>query len=179
MFLASHAAGTVQNGKLSTSISLANNPAIPIATEQVALTVMAASGAAGTTSLANIMVELTYGDGSTDTSTTDSNGQAISNHTYATAGSFPVVATFAGKPSNSLYCTYCLIIASRKDSCRHATAAVDKRSPFMRVAGHIHATYGMSQSSGFTSDSPFALHFLESGVVHLAFFCAADIETTR
>ncbi|CAK0787827.1 hypothetical protein CVIRNUC_011049 [Coccomyxa viridis] len=101
VFLASHAMGLVQNGMLSSSVSLANNPAIPVATEQVTFTATVASGAAGTMVLANLTVELAYGDGSTDTSTTNSNGQAMFNHTYATAGSFPVVASFAGNAAYS------------------------------------------------------------------------------
>ena len=109
--------GLVQNGMLSSSISLANSPAIPVATEQVTFTATVASGAAGTTVLANMTVELTYGDGSTDTSTTNSNGQAMFNHTYATAGSFPVVATFAGKlPSFLLLCIHCHMLALWKNT---------------------------------------------------------------
>ena len=99
----------------STSISLANNPAKPIATEPVTFTVTAASGAADTNMLANITVELAYGDGSTDTGTTNTDGQAIFKHTYTAAGSFPVVATFAGKVSDSLYCTYTARFCIGKD----------------------------------------------------------------
>ena len=105
--------GTVQNGMQSSTISLANNPATPIASELVNLTVTLASGAADAIMLANVMVELTYGDGSTDTGTTDTNGQAIFKHTYASAGSFPVVATFAGKSSITLH-IHCQILALGK-----------------------------------------------------------------
>ena len=121
--------GLVQNGKLSSSISLANIPAIPVATEQVTFTVTVASGAAGTMVLADLSVALTYGDGSTDTSTTNSNGQAIFNHTYATAGSCPVVATFAGKlPSFLLLCIHCHMLALWKNTFRHAAAAMGEQA---------------------------------------------------
>ena len=145
MFLASHAMGLVQNGMLSSSVSLANNPAIPVATEQVTFTATVASGAAGTMVLANLTVELAYGNGSTDTSTTNSNGQAMFNHTYATAGSFPVVASFAGKlPSFLLLHIYCQMLARWEVSCQHAATAMGKQAPFMRHTDHIHASYGMS-----------------------------------
>ena len=137
--------GLVQNGMLSSSISLANNPAVPVATEQVTFTATVTSGAAGTMVLANITVELTNGDGSTDTSTTNSNGQAMFNHTYAKAGSFPVVATFAGKlPSFSLLHVHRQMLAFWKHSCQHAAAATWKQAPFMRHTGHSHARHGMS-----------------------------------
>ena len=67
----------------------------PIATEQVTFLVVVAASAAGR--LADVTVTISYGDGGTDIGVTNAIGQATFMHTYATAASFPVVATFAGE----------------------------------------------------------------------------------
>ena len=96
-YLPSNAVDTIEIGKYSTSISGTVNPAPPIATEPAVFVVTVDSSATGTPPLAGAIVMLSYGDGNSDTSTTNATGQATFTHTYATAGSFSVTATFAGK----------------------------------------------------------------------------------
>ena len=95
-YLPSNAVNIIEIGKYSTSISGVVDPETPIATEPAVFVVTIDSGATGTPALAGATVTLSYGDGSTDTGTTNATGQATFTHTYATAGSFSVTATFAG-----------------------------------------------------------------------------------
>ena len=95
-YLPSNAVNIIEIGKYSTSISGTVDPETPIATEPAGFVVTIDSGAIGTPPLAGASVTLSYGDGSSDIATTNATGQATFTHTYATAGSFSVTATFAG-----------------------------------------------------------------------------------
>ena len=96
-YLPSNAVDTIEIGKYSTSISGTADPETPVATEPAIFVVTIDSSATGTPPLAGATVTLSYGDANSDTSTTNATGQATFTHTYATAGSFSVTATYAGK----------------------------------------------------------------------------------
>ena len=69
---------------------------MPVATEPASFAVTLKSAATGTPGLAGKTVTVTYGDGTTDSGTTDANGAVTFTHTYAAAGNRNVVASFAG-----------------------------------------------------------------------------------
>ena len=98
-YLPSSAIDTVEIGKYSSSTTLTINTETSTATEPITFTVVVDSATAG--KLANVNVMLTYGDGSTNTSITNANGEATFTHVYALAGNYSVVATFAGKATLS------------------------------------------------------------------------------
>ena len=72
---------------------------MPVATEPASFAVTLKSAATGTPGLAGKTVTVTYGDGTTDSGTTDANGAVTFTHTYAAAGNQNVVAGFAGGSS--------------------------------------------------------------------------------
>lgn len=100
-YLPSNAIDTVEIGKSSSSTTLTIDTETPTAIEPVTFTVVVDSATAG--KLANVNVMLTYGDGSTNTSITNANGEATFTHVYALAGNFSVVATFAGEATLNAY----------------------------------------------------------------------------
>ena len=100
-YLPSDATDTVEIGKDSSSTTLTIDTETPTATELVTFTVVVDSATAG--KLANLNVMLTYGDGSTNTSITNANGEATFTHIYALAGNYSVVATFAGEATLNPY----------------------------------------------------------------------------
>ena len=100
-YLPSNAIDTVEIGKYSSSTTLTIDTETPTAIEPVTFTVVVDSATAG--KLANVNVMLTYGDGSTNASITNANGEATFTHVYALAGNFSVVATFAGEATLNAY----------------------------------------------------------------------------
>ena len=96
-YLPSSVIDTVEIGKYSSSTTLTINTETPTAIELVTFTVVVDSATAG--KLANVNVMLTYGDGNTNTSITNANGEATGGftHIYALAGNDCVIATFARK----------------------------------------------------------------------------------
>ena len=100
-YLPSDAIDTVEIGKYSSSTTLTVDTETPTASEQVTFTVVVDSATIG--KLANVNVMLTYGDGSTNTSITNANGEATFTHIYALAGNYSVVATFAGEATLNPY----------------------------------------------------------------------------
>ena len=95
-YSASSASTTLAVGLQATATSLTVTPSMPVATEPASFAVTLKSAATGTPGLAGKTVTVTYGDGTTDSGTTDANGAVTFTHTYAAAGNQNVVASFAG-----------------------------------------------------------------------------------
>ncbi len=96
-YSASSASTTLAVGLQATATSLTVTPSMPVATQPASFAVTLKSAATGTPGLAGQTVTVTYGDGGTDSNTTDANGAVTFTHTYAAFGNPNVVASFAGE----------------------------------------------------------------------------------
>ena len=97
-YSASSAATTLAVGPEATATGLTVTPSMPVATQPASFAVTLKSAGTGTPALAGKTVTVTYGDGSTDSGTTDANGAVTFTHTYAaSSGSQNVLAAFAGE----------------------------------------------------------------------------------
>ena len=88
---------TLAVGSQATVTSLTVTPSMPLATFPASFAVTLKSAGTGTPALVGKTVTVTYGDGRTDSGTTDANGGVTFTHTYAASGSQNVVAAFAGE----------------------------------------------------------------------------------
>ncbi|BDA51612.1 probable polycystin-1 [Coccomyxa sp. Obi] len=100
-YYASSAATTIATGLETSSTSLSVAPMSPVATESATFLIALKSGGPGTPALSSKTVSVDFGDGATGTGVTDSTGQVSLTHTYNAAGSFSVVASFAGDATYS------------------------------------------------------------------------------
>ena len=96
-YLGSSASSTLAVGLKATATSLTIMPTMPVATQPASFAVTLKSAGPGTPALAGETITVTYGDGGTDSGTTDANGAATFTHTYAASGSPKVVASSAGE----------------------------------------------------------------------------------
>ena len=96
-YSASSAATTLAVSPEATATSLTVTPSMPVATQPARFAVTLNSAGTGAPALAGKTVTVTYGDGGTDSGTTDVNGTVSFTHAYAASGSQNVVAAFAGE----------------------------------------------------------------------------------
>lgn len=82
------------------------NPMSPVATEAAAFTFTLTLGAPGMPVAAGQILTISFGDGTSSQNITDVNGQIALTHTYATAGTYSIAASFAGLLSPLLSLIY-------------------------------------------------------------------------
>ena len=96
-YTASSATVTLAVGSQATATSLTVTASMPVATQPASFAVTLNSAGTGTPALAGKTITVAYGDGSTDSGTTDANGAVTFTHTYAASGSQNVLVAYAGE----------------------------------------------------------------------------------